>query len=193
MKKILSVLIILLLIAGLSGCKKDVAEGGTDETQEPESGQTETQEPQDNIDFRAEAEEMSPGDAQAYLQSEEADQTSVQYKEAVYTVNETVAESIISDARENTTQTDELNELFDGIYFQFLEGDQFGSETVRRKVFARGTYELEESGWYRFTFYDRTLAQAAVSLDNDHSLSAYTEVLELLLSDPNVTVKTLLE
>ncbi len=181
MKRIFSLLFILLLVLNLSACK--------------EQGQAESPavapEPTDNIDFRGQAEEMTEASAKEYLEREETDETSVQYKEAVYTVNESIATEYIEEAKEARSETEEVRGLFNGLFFKFIQGEGYASQTVTKGLLSKGTYEKGEDGWYRFIFYDRTLAQTAVHLENEHALAEYTEVLELLLSDPNVTVKPL--
>ena len=186
MKRIFSLLLILMLVLNLSACK------------EPDQGEqsdtppvTTTPEVKDNIDFRSQAEEMTAEDAKEYLEREETDETSAQYKEAVYTVHEDLATEYINESKETKTPTAETKKLFEGIYFKFIEGEGYASQTVKKGLLPYGTYEKSEDGWYRFVFLDRTLAQVSVTQENGHCLNEYTTVLELLLSDPNVTVKPL--
>lgn len=177
MKKLFSFLMISLLALSLAACNQ------------PE---TPAKEPDKGYDsFREHTEEMTLEEAETYLQKEAPDETKNQYKEAIYTVNENAAAAVIEKAQKAQKQTEEVTALFSGISFKFLEGDQFGSETVRNKLSKYGSCAAAGDGWYLFTFYDRTLAQNAITMDNDHALREYTTVLELLLSDPNVTVKTI--
>ncbi len=185
MKKIFSLFLIGILVFSMTACKEQPEPQQGEQTPPPAA----TPEVKDNIDFHGQAEEMTAEDAKEYLQKEDADETSAQYKEAVYTVHEDVATSSINESKEKKTPTEETKELFEGIYFKFLEGEGYTSQTVQKGLFLLGTYEKAEDGWYRFVFYDRTLAQASVNWDNDHCLKEYTKALEFLLSDPNVTVK----
>ncbi|MBQ8894807.1 MAG: hypothetical protein IJ043_10430 [Clostridia bacterium] len=172
MKKII-LSILLLIVLCLTACHKTPA---------PEDKGYDS--------FREQSQEMTVEDAETLLQQETAQPTDVQYKEAVYTVNENTAAQIIAEAQEKETTTPKLKEVFEGICFKFLEGEDFADPVIKQKLFIKGNYVLEEDGWYHFTFIDRTLAQNAVNLtDNDHALAEYTAVIELLLSDPNVTVK----
>lgn len=181
MKKLLSCFLILALVLGLTACKE--------RTEDP--AQTDTPVAKDYDSFRENTEEMTLEEAEAYLQDEAADQTADQYKEALYTVNENAVSGIIEAARDAEEVTEEVTELFSGIFFKFLNGDQFSEPKVQKKLAKLGSFAAAEDGWYCFTFYDRTLAQAAADMENDHALEEYTAVLELLLSDPNVTVKNL--
>ena len=62
--------------------------------------------------------------------------------------------------------------------------------TVKKQLANNGTGARdEETGYYRFTLRDRTLAQAALNPDDAHALEEYKKVPDLLLSDPNVIVK----
>ncbi len=180
MKKILSFLLIIATLATLAGCKKEPAP--TPEwMQEPAI--------KDYIDFRNEAEEVTVEEARNTVFKEDADKTTTEYRQAVYTVNEAVLDETIEEAREEGEQTEQLNTFFAGIQFYFIEGDAPKSEAVKSRLIKKGTYAKDEqTGYYFFEFYDRTLAQAAVNLNDPHSLNAYTEVLELLLEDPNIVV-----
>lgn len=181
MKKLLCCLVILALSLSLFACKE----------QSETSAETDTPVVKDYDSFRENTEEMTVEEAEAYLQEEAADPAADQYKEALYTVNENAVSQVIQEAREAEEVTAEVETLFEGIYFKFLEGDQFGDPMIENKLTKLGSYAAGEDGWYCFSFYDRTLAQAATTMDNDHALTDYTAVLELLLSDPNITVKTL--
>lgn len=148
----------------------------------------------DYIDFQEEVSEMDLTDAQSYLQGENLDVTTPEYRQAVYTVNENKVATIIEDANSRQEQTDAVTEVFEGIDFQFIDGEGLQSETVKHDLAKLGTFAWdEETQGYRFTFHDRTLAQTAVRVDLErgHALETYQEVLELLLSDPNVTVTIL--
>lgn len=184
MRRIISLLLIIILMLSLTACK---------EQETPRNDVTPlvstTPEVKDNIDFHEQAEEMSVADAKTYLQKEEADETSAQYKEAVYTVNESLASQYIADSKDRNAVTEETKQLFDGIYFKFVEGEGYTSQTVKNGLLPLGAYEKSEDGWYRFVFWDRTLAQSSVTQENGHCLTQYTTAMEFLLSDPNVIVK----
>lgn len=176
MKKILMFLIAATLVISLSGCKKPA---DTPDPQPEDKGYT---------SFREETTEMTVEQAKTYLQ-EHADPTDPQYKEAIYTTVENEVEQIILEARAKDAETPAVKEVFSAILFQFREGADFADPIIRQKLFMRGNWAPAEEGWYSFTFIDTTLANTAVTMENDHALKEYTEVLELLLSDPNVTVK----
>ncbi len=178
-----SIFCLLLMLAGvLFACKSAATEKAN--PVEPYA--------EDYIQFQEEAPEMSAADAQAYLQSENIDERSSEYRQAVYAVNEAQITSVIDAAHAANAQTDALKKVFSGIAFRFIEGTAFSSTTVQRKLQKEGTYAPNgDDGYYSFTFYDRTLAQTAVNLNDTHALEEYTKVLNLLLSDPNVVVKTL--
>ena len=183
MKRLLILLAAGMLLLSLAGCKKNPA-APTQPTGPEEK---------DYIDFHEEAEEMDIAGAQSYLQDETADVTTPEYRQAVYTVNQAKVSSVIDEAHALKQKTQAVTEVFDGIAFRFHEGETFASATVKKQLAKKGTYAWdEETGYYRFTLRDRTLAQAAVNLDDDHALEEYTAVLDLLLSDPNVIVKALL-
>lgn len=183
MKRFLSFLLIGAALLSFAGCKNDGGEFVPPEWMEDP-------EVIDFVDFQDEIPAMTEAEAETYLEGENLDVTAPEYRKAVYIVNEITVADVITEAFETKTQTEELNQVFSGLAFRFIEGDKFGSETVRKRLFKRGSYALnEEDGWYYFEFYDRTLAQAATNLKDDHSLEAYTEVLELLLEDPNVEVR----
>lgn len=176
-------LVIVLCIFGvlLAGCSK-----------QPEEEPIAT--PMDYIDFKEEAPAMDLAEAESYLQKDSLDVTAPEYRQAVYTVNESKATDIIKEALEKETQTDAVKELFEGVNFRFIDGEGLASETVAHDLEKLGTFEWdEEAGCYVFNFYDRTLAQSAVrvQLDRSHALGQYREALELLLSDPNVEVDLL--
>ncbi len=182
MKKILSFLLIIASLLALAGCKKEPTPAPTPEwMQEPAI--------KDYVDFRNEAPEVTVEAAQQTVADEAADKSTTEYRQAVYTVNEAVLDDTIEEARQQGKQTEKLQEFFGGIYFYFIEGDAPKSEAVESRLIKKGTFAKDEAtGLYLFEFYDRTLAQAAVNMDNTHSLETYTEVLELLLEDPNIVV-----
>ena len=181
MKKVLSFIIIIALLAGLTACRK-----------EPEM-EAIPDEPVDSVAFREEAKEMTAQDAEEYLKREDTDKTAPQYKEAVYTLVEQEVSKQIENAKKNNQKTDALSATLEGIWFRFVEGNDFTSNTVRSGVSKLGTFAAGENGWYRLTFYDRTLADTVFNTDQEHALKEYTKAVELLLQDPNVVVKTTLE
>ncbi len=185
MKRIFSLFLIISLLLCASACKEKQPQDQEGDTPPV----TVTPEVKDNIDFRNEADKMTPADAKEYLKQEENDETSAEYKEAVYTVNENLAEKYINESKELKAPTEETIALFEGIRFKFLQGEGYASQTVKKGLLPLGTYEKEEDGWYRFVFYDRSLAQVSTTQENGHCLQEYTSALELLLSDPNVTVE----
>lgn len=143
------------------------------------------------IDYKEESEKepMTLEDAKEYLASEDADPKTPEYRRAVLAVNSNTAHLTIKEAAETKEITEEVQELFEGVAFRFIEGEQFGSAAVQNYLIKLGTYELKEDGYYHFTFYDRTLPQNAASMDgNSHPFDAYIEVIDLLLSDPNIEV-----
>ncbi len=188
MRNIVSLFIIVLLTLGLTACQK-------------EKPQATPAEPVDYIEFLSEdeSEQIAPEDAQKVLEAEDADFASEEYREAAYAYNKHTVAGYIQEAQRIQKKTDEVTEIFEGVYFRFLDGTpNFESTTVRKKLIKLGTWAPAEENeeWYLFTFYDRTLAQASVNLTkggSDHSLNEYAEVLELLLSEPNVTVRTFLD
>ena len=189
MKKLFTLFLIVSLALSAAACKKPPETEPQTETPPPASAP----EVKDNVDFRNEAEEMTRETAEAYLEKEDVDKTSVQYKEAVCTVNESLAAQYIADSKNNKAPTAKTQELFDGIFFRFVEGEGFKSQTVKLGLQAMGTYEKEEDGWYRFVFFDRRLAQGSINQDGDYCLNEYKKALEFLLSDPNVIVKPINE
>lgn len=180
MKKILSFFLIIAALCTLVGCKEEPAP--TPEwMQEPAV--------KDYVDFRNEAPEVTVEEAETIIADENADKSTAEYRQAVYTANEAVLNDTIAAAKEEGEQTEQLDTFFAGIYFYFIEGDAPQSTAVKGRLTKKGTYSKdEETGLYFFEFYDRTLAQAAFTLDDPHSLETYTEVLELLLEDPNIVV-----
>ena len=176
MKKFLIYIAVALLVLGMAGCKKQPEEPAV------------TERPKDFNSFREQTEEMTVEEAEEYL-NENTDDTTPAYKEALYTVTENKAAEVIQDARNKKKETAAVRELFKGIFFQFREGTDFTDATIKQKLFMRGNWTLQEDGWYAFTFIDRTLSEGAVSMENDHSLDAYAEIIELLLSDSNVVLK----
>lgn len=183
MKKILSFIIIATLLLCLPACKK------TDTPPDPEW----MLDPQDEniINFKKEIPEMSVGEAKTYLESSDADPTTAQYRRAVYAVNEAVVTDAVKASFSIGKQTDEVKKLFEKIDFNFINGEALESAELKNRLSKRGLIEKEEDGTYKFTFHDRTLAQTASNVKSDHAIGAYTEVLELLLNDPNVIVDTL--
>ena len=179
MKKILSILLIAAALLTVVGCKKEPAP--TPEwMQEPSI--------KDYVDFRNDAPQPTLEQAKETVKDPQADKSTTEYRQAVYTVNEAAVDETIQEARKQKQQTEQLKEFFGGITFYFIEGDAPKSEAVKGRLIKKGTYAKGEDGMYHFEFYDRTLAQASVNMDNTHSLDTYTEVLELLLEDPNIIV-----
>ena len=176
MKKTLLYIAVALLVLGMVGCKK--------QTETPDTPER----PKGFDSFREQTEEMTVEEAETYLK-ENTDNTTPAYKEAVYTVTENNASEVIKEAREKQKETAAVKELFQGVVFRFREGTDFADLTIKQKLFMRGNWEPGEDGWYTFTFIDRTLSEGAVSMENDHSLNAYTQIIELLLSDSNVVLK----
>lgn len=182
MKKILSIIIAAMLLLSLAACKE----------KEPVTATPDLPVDEHYMDYQEQAEPMTRAEAEAYLSSEEADVKSPQYRQAVMAVNSTVAYSVIKEVQDTKEITEEIEELFEGVAFRFIEGDTFASSTVKSLLSKQGTYALSEDGYYHFTFYDRTLAQTATNMtDNDYTLNAYTQVLDLLLNDPNVEVRVI--
>lgn len=183
MKKILSFIIIAALLLCLPACKK------TDQPDPPEW----MLDPQDEniINFKKEIPEMSVSEAKSYLESADADPSTAQYRRAVYAVNESVATTTVQHAFSTGKQTDEVKKLFEKIDFDFINGEALESAEIKNRLSKRGLITKDENGNYKFTFHDRTLAQTASNVKSDHAIGAYTEVLELLLNDPNVVVDTL--
>ena len=184
MRRLISLFLIIILMFSLSACR--VQEAPQDDVTPPVST---TPEVKDNIEFHEQAEKMTVDEAESYLETDKAEETSAQYKEAVYTVNQNLAASYIAESKESNSATEKTKKLFDGICFKFVEGEGYTSQTVKNGLLRFGTYEKSEDGWYRFVFWDRTLAQASANPDNNRTLDEYTNALELLLSDPNVIVK----
>ncbi len=195
MKKILSFIIIMGLLGSMAACKKAPAPQPTPQPQPEQTAPTPDwalpPEGEGYIDYKAEQEEISVNDALALIADPNADQGSSEYRNAVYTVNENFASEVIDQAHSTNTKTPEVQDLFKGIAFSFIEGDDFANAEIRNRIRKLGTFEKGEDGIYTFTFHDRTLAQSAVTLNDPHALMAYTEVLDLLLSDANVTVVVL--
>ena len=153
------------------------------------SGTLATEKDENFIDFQKKTKPMTKKEAETYLSDQNADKSKPEYRQAVFTVNSSSAESVIHEAQETKTITPEVKQLFDKIHFRFIEGDSFASSTVKIALSKLGQCEKGEDGIYYFVFYDRTLAQATTNQEGDpHSLNAYTEVLNLLLNDPNVDV-----
>jgi len=188
MKKIISAALLLLLLGGLCGCQSE---------ENPQ-----TAEPAHYIEFleKEETEIMPPEKAAEVLQAENADPATEEYREATYSYNKATVATVIKEAQTAKKQTEEVKEVFEGVFFRFLNGEaKFENEAARKKLIKLGLWEKAEGSeeWYVFTFHDRTLAQASVNMTEgrgeDHSLNEYAEVLELLLSEPNITVQTFLE
>ncbi|MBQ7090055.1 MAG: hypothetical protein IJN82_02960 [Clostridia bacterium] len=187
MKKIISAALLLLLLGGLCGCRSEEAT---------------TAEPARYIEFleKEESEIMKPEEAAKVLQAENADPATQEYREAAYSFNKSTVAAVIKEAQDTQKKTPEVTEVFEGVFFRFLNGEaKFENDAVRKKLIKLGLWEKAEGSeeWYVFTFHDRTLAQASVNMTKgqgvDHSLNEYADVLELLLSEPNVTVQTFLE
>ena len=195
MKKILSIIIISGLLCSLAGCKKPNA---TPQQVTPQQEQTSPTpswalppEGEGYIDYKAEQAELSVNDALALVQDPQADPKSAEYRNAVYTINENYAAEVIGNAYATSEQTPEVKTLFNGIAFSFIEGEDFANAEIRNRIRKLGSFEKGADGIYTFTFHDRTLAQTAANLKDPHALQAYTEVVDLLLSDTNVTVVVL--
>lgn len=182
MKKILSFILIAATLLSLASCKKP-------KTETPE-WMLET-ESETIVDFKSEVPEMSVSEAKSYLESEDADQSSAKYRRAVYTVNETVATTAVEEAFAAKKKTERVIELFEKIDFRYLDGEALQSPEIKNRLSKLGTISKDADGNYQFTFHDRTLAQSAAYVKSDHALGAYTQVLELLLEDPNVTMDPL--
>lgn len=185
MRKIFSLFLIVLLLLSAAACK---------EPQPPQEESTPppvstTPEVKDNLDYRDETKEMTTDEAKDYLKREDANKSSVEYKEAVYTVNQSLASKYITESKTAKTPTEETKTLFAGIYFRFIEGEGYASKTVKNTLQSLGSYEKTEDGRYRFVFWDRTLAQGSVTEDKDYCLNEYKRALDYLLSDPNVIVE----
>lgn len=182
MKRIFSLIIIGMLLLSLSACKEQ--DNTTATPSEP------YQKDEQMMDYKEEAKEMTVEAAEEYLSREDADPKAPEYRQAVMAVNSSSALEVIQEAQESKEITPEIQALFDGVAFRFIEGDQFGSAAVQNHLIKLGTYELKEDGYYHFTFYDRTLPQTATNMEgNDHTIAAYLEVLDLLLRDPNIQVQ----
>ena len=204
MKRAVALLILGALCLSLAACRKKVK----DPTYEPaspsewvereqETQQTEPGSPTEGeelVTFWDEQPEMKTTEAIEIIQKEDADVTTEEYRKAVYTVNEDKATQVVEEALETKLQTPEVTKLFEGIGFHFIEGDTFKSARVKKELSKRGTYAYnEEKECYWFTFHDRTLAQSATGIEDQRSLKEYTQTLEWLLADPNVTVEALLD
>jgi len=184
MRKILSLLLIVILLLSAAACKEP--QPPQEDTPPPVST---TPEVKDNLDYRDESKAMTADEAKDYLEQEDTDKSSVQYKEAVYTVNQSLASKYITESKTSKAPTEETKTLFAGIYFRFIEGEGYASKTVKNTLQSLGSYEKTEDGRYRFVFWDRTLAQGSVTEDKDYCLNEYKRALDYLLSDPNVIVE----
>ena len=182
MNKILSFILIMSVLLGLSACKKQLPQEDPEWMQPLE---------ENIVDFKKEVPDMSVSEAKSYLESDEADPTTAKYRRAVYAVNESVVTAAVEEAFEKKEKTDTVTKLFEKVSFSYISGEALESPEVKNRLSKRGLISKDEEGNYQFTFHDRTLAQTAVNVKNDHAISAYTEVLELLLQDPNVVVDTL--
>lgn len=177
MKRLTIFALTALLVLGLAACKKEPTAPPAPEDKGYDS-------------FRKETTEMTVEEAETYLE-ENTDDTVPAYKEALYTVTENTVATVIEEAREQEQVTASIQKVFSGIYFKYREGTDFTDPVIKQKLFMQGDWELQEDGWYRFTFIDRTLAEGAITMDGDHALQEYTDVIELLLSDNNVILKPL--
>ncbi len=182
MKKILSFILIAIVLLSLASCKKPLSQEDPEWMQPIE---------ENIVDFKKEVPDMSVSDAKTYLESEEADPASAKYRRAVYAVNESVVTAAVEEAFDKKEKTDTVTKIFEKIDFSYINGDALESPDVKNRLSKRGLITQDEEGNYQFTFHDRTLAQTAANVKSDHAIGAYTEVLELLLSDPNVVVDTL--
>ena len=182
MKKILSYILIAITLLTLSACKKPLPKEDPEWMKPPE---------ENIVDFKKEVPDMSVSDAKTYLESEDADPASAKYRRAVYAVNESVVTAAVEEAFDKKEQTDTVTKIFEKIEFSYINGDALESPDVKNRLSKRGLITKDEEGNYKFTFHDRTLAQSASNVKTDHAIGAYTEVLELLLNDPNVVVDTL--
>lgn len=199
MKRAVALWVLAGMIFTLTACKKEITP--TNEPAKPSEWVEKTPNAEgqpadpDLVTFWDAQPEMKMDEAQAIIAREDADVTTEEYRQAVYTLNEEVATQIVEEAAKTKTQTVAVKELFSGIFFKFIEGDSFKSKEVAKQLSKKGTYALEpETGYYRFSFHDRTLAQAAAGMKEEHtahSIQEYTFVLEWLLADPNVEVKAL--
>lgn len=182
MKKILSYILIAAALLSLSACKKPLPKEDPEWMKPLE---------ENVVDFKKEAPEMSVSEAKSYLEQENPDPATPQYRRAVYTVNESVVTDAVEEAFEKKEQTDAVTQIFEKIEFSYISGDALESPEIKNRLSKRGLITKDENGNYQFTFHDRTLAQSASNVKSDHAIDAYTEVLELLLQDPNVVVDTL--
>lgn len=180
MKKILSLILIVLMLIPLGACSSEEEVTAVPDVEVDEQ----------YLDYQSETDAMTYEDAESYLASEDADPTTPEYRRAVLTVNTATAQSIIKKVQDTKEVTEEIEALFEGVAFRFIEGDTFASSSVKSLLSKQGTYALGTDGYYYFTFFDRTLPQTATNLNGDnHTLAAYAEVLDILLSDPNVEVR----
>ncbi len=196
MKRAVALWLAAALLLGLTACQKEVEPTVAPATPSEYIAKDKTEEEQAELKQELvtfwEEPEMEPEKAKEIVNKEDADVTTEEYRQAVYTVNEEKAAQLVEEAFETKTQTAEVKELFSGIAFKFIEGDTFKSAEVAKQLSKRGTYALnQEAGYYWFTFHDRTLAQAAAGIEDGRSLKEYTFVLEWLLADPNVEVLAL--
>ena len=182
MKRFLSYILIAVTLLTLASCKKPSAKEDPEWMQPIE---------ENIVDFKKEVPDMSVSEAKSYLESEEADPASAKYRRAVYAVNESVVSDAVKEAFETKKKTDTVTKLFEKIEFSYIEGDTLENPEVKNRLSKRGLITQDAEGNYQFTFHDRTLAQTAANVKSDHAIGAYTEVLELLLQDPNVIVDTL--
>lgn len=191
MKKILSFLLIAMLLLSLIGCKKE-----PEAAEQQSQGQTQTPEwakkPEGEgyIDFRAEAKAPTVSEAKKILANESVDKASAEYRQAVYTVNESAVNTEVEAAKEAGKPSERAKVYFKGISFYFIEGDTFANQEIYKRVLKKGTLSQQKDGTWYLTFHDITLAQSA-TLTRPHALEEYTEILELLLNDTNVVVLAL--
>ena len=182
MKKILSFILVITALLSLAACKKQLPKEDPDWMQPVQ---------EHIVNFKKEIPDMSVSEAKSYLESNEADPATAEYRRAVYAVNESVVTAAVEEAFAQKAQTDTVTKLFEKIDFSYIVGEALESPEIKNRLSKRGLITQDEEGNYQFTFHDRTLAQTAANVKPDHAIDAYTEVLELLLQDPNVVVDTL--
>ena len=182
MKKILSFILVITALLSLAACKKQLPKEDPDWMQPVH---------EHIVDFKKEVPDMSVSEAKSYLENKEADPATAEYRRAVYAVNESVVTAAVEEAFAQKAQTDTVTKLFEKIDFSYISGDALENPEIKNRLSKRGLITQDEDGNYQFTFHDRTLAQTAANVKSDHAIDAYTEVLELLLQDPNVVVDVL--
>ena len=182
MKKILSFILVITALLSLAACKKPLPQEDPDWMKPVQ---------EHIVNFKKEIPDMSVSEAKSYLESNEADPATAEYRRAVYAVNESVVTDAVKEAFEKKAKTDTVTKLFEKIDFSYINGEALENPEIKNRLNKKGTIAQDEEGNYQFTFHDRTLAQTAANVKSDHAIDAYTEVLELLLSDPNVVVDVL--